>query len=502
MAIKAEEISALLRSQIENYESEMSVDDVGTVLQIGDGIALIHGLNDCMAGELVEFSNGVLGLAQNLEESNVGVVILGPYSEIREGDEVKRTGRIMEVPVGEELIGRVVNPLGQPIDGQGPINSTKTRPVEQKATGVMDRKSVDEPLQTGIKAIDALVPIGRGQRELIIGDRQTGKTTIGIDTILNQKGLDTICIYVAIGQKDSTVRANVEKLRQAGALDNTIVVSASAAEPAPLLYIAPYSGVTMGEEFMFNGKNVLVVYDDLTKQAAAYRELSLLLRRPPGREAYPGDVFYLHSRLLERAAKLSDALGGGSITALPIIETQAGDISAYVPTNVISITDGQIFLQSDLFFSGVRPAINAGQSVSRVGGSAQIKAMKKVAGTLRLDLASYRELESFAQFGSDLDEYTARKLERGKRTVEVLKQDQNKPLPVENQVLIIYALTKGYLDDIPVEDITRFEDELNSWSKSNASELLGEIRETGNLPDDAKFESAINEFKKSFSKSE
>ena len=502
MAIKAEEISALLRSQIENYESEMSVDDVGTVLQIGDGIALIHGLNDCMAGELVEFSNGVLGLAQNLEESNVGVVILGPYSEIREGDEVKRTGRIMEVPVGEELIGRVVNPLGQPIDGQGPINSTKTRPVEQKATGVMDRKSVDEPLQTGIKAIDALVPIGRGQRELIIGDRQTGKTTIGIDTILNQKGLDTICIYVAIGQKDSTVRANVEKLRQAGALDYTIVVSASAAEPAPLLYIAPYSGVTMGEEFMFNGKNVLVVYDDLTKQAAAYRELSLLLRRPPGREAYPGDVFYLHSRLLERAAKLSDALGGGSITALPIIETQAGDISAYVPTNVISITDGQIFLQSDLFFSGVRPAINAGQSVSRVGGSAQIKAMKKVAGTLRLDLASYRELEAFAQFGSDLDEYTARKLERGKRTVEVLKQDQNKPLPVENQVLIIYALTKGYLDDIPVEDITRFEDELNSWSKSNASELLGEIRETGNLPDDAKFESAINEFKKSFSKSE
>ena len=502
MAIKAEEISALLRSQIENYESEMSVDDVGTVLQIGDGIALIHGLNDCMAGELVEFSNGVLGLAQNLEESNVGVVILGPYSEIREGDEVKRTGRIMEVPVGEELIGRVVNPLGQPIDGQGPINSTKTRPVEQKATGVMDRKSVDEPLQTGIKAIDALVPIGRGQRELIIGDRQTGKTTIGIDTILNQKGLDTICIYVAIGQKDSTVRANVEKLRQAGALDYTIVVSASAAEPAPLLYIAPYSGVTMGEEFMFNGKHVLIVYDDLTKQAAAYRELSLLLRRPPGREAYPGDVFYLHSRLLERAAKLSDALGGGSITALPIIETQAGDISAYVPTNVISITDGQIFLQSDLFFSGVRPAINAGQSVSRVGGSAQIKAMKKVAGTLRLDLASYRELESFAQFGSDLDEYTARKLERGKRTVEVLKQDQNKPLPVENQVLIIYALTKGYLDDIPVEDITRFEDELNSWSKSNASELLGEIRETGKLPDDAKFETTINEFKKSFSKSE
>ncbi|MGE6977715.1 F0F1 ATP synthase subunit alpha, partial [Staphylococcus aureus] len=395
MAIKAEEISALLRSQIENYESEMSVTDVGTVLQIGDGIALIHGLNDVMAGELVEFHNGVLGLAQNLEESNVGVVILGPYTGITEGDEVKRTGRIMEVPVGEELIGRVVNPLGQPIDGQGPINTTKTRPVEKKATGVMDRKSVDEPLQTGIKAIDALVPIGRGQRELIIGDRQTGKTTIAIDTILNQKDQGTICIYVAIGQKDSTVRANVEKLRQAGALDYTIVVAASASEPSPLLYIAPYSGVTMGEEFMFNGKHVLIVYDDLTKQAAAYRELSLLLRRPPGREAYPGDVFYLHSRLLERAAKLNDDLGGGSITALPIIETQAGDISAYVPTNVISITDGQIFLQSDLFFSGVRPAINAGQSVSRVGGSAQIKAMKKVAGTLRLDLASYRELESF-----------------------------------------------------------------------------------------------------------
>ncbi|MGO3050905.1 F0F1 ATP synthase subunit alpha [Staphylococcus casei] len=502
MAIKAEEISALLRSQIENYESETTVTDVGTVLQIGDGIALIHGLNDVMAGELVEFKSGVLGLAQNLEESNVGVVILGPYTDIKEGDEVKRTGRIMEVPVGDELIGRVVNPLGQPIDGQGPVNTTKSRPVEKKATGVMDRKSVDEPLQTGIKAIDALVPIGRGQRELIIGDRQTGKTTVAIDTILNQKDQGTICIYVAIGQKDSTVRANVEKLRQEGALDYTIIVSASAADPAPMLYIAPYAGVTMGEEFMFNGKHVLVVYDDLTKQASAYRELSLLLRRPPGREAYPGDVFYIHSRLLERAAKLNDELGGGSITALPIIETQAGDISSYVPTNVISITDGQIFLQSDLFFSGVRPAINAGQSVSRVGGSAQIKAMKKVAGTLRLDLASYRELESFAQFGSDLDEFTAQKLERGKRTVEVLKQDQNKPLPVENQVLIIYALTKGYLDDIPVVDITRFEDELNQWAKSNASELLEEIKTSGGLPKDDAFEKAITEFKKSFSRTE
>lgn len=502
MAIKAEEISALLRSQIENYESKMAVTDVGTVLQIGDGIALIHGLNDVMAGELIEFKSGVLGLAQNLEESNVGVVILGPYADIKEGDEVKRTGRIMEVPVGNELIGRVVNPLGQPIDGQGPVNTTSTRPVEKKATGVMDRKSVDEPLQTGIKAIDALVPIGRGQRELIIGDRQTGKTTVAIDTILNQADQDTICIYVAIGQKDSTVRANVEKLRQEGALDYTIVVSASAADPAPMLYIAPYSGVAMAEEFMFAGKDVLIVYDDLTKQAAAYRELSLLLRRPPGREAYPGDVFYLHSRLLERAAKLNDDLGGGSITALPIIETQAGDIAAYVPTNVISITDGQIFLQSDLFFSGVRPAINAGQSVSRVGGSAQIKAMKKVAGTLRLDLASYRELESFAQFGSDLDEFTAKKLERGKRTVEILKQDKNKPLPVENQVLIIYALTKGYLDDIPVEDITRFEEELNLWAKSNATELLNEIKTSGALPKDEAFESAITEFKKSFSKSE
>ena len=480
----------------------MAVTDVGTVLQIGDGIALIHGLNDVMAGELIEFKSGVLGLAQNLEESNVGVVILGPYADIKEGDEVKRTGRIMEVPVGNELIGRVVNPLGQPIDGQGPVNTTSTRPVEKKATGVMDRKSVDEPLQTGIKAIDALVPIGRGQRELIIGDRQTGKTTVAIDTILNQADQDTICIYVAIGQKDSTVRANVEKLRQEGALDYTIVVSASAADPAPMLYIAPYSGVAMAEEFMFAGKDVLIVYDDLTKQAAAYRELSLLLRRPPGREAYPGDVFYLHSRLLERAAKLNDDLGGGSITALPIIETQAGDIAAYVPTNVISITDGQIFLQSDLFFSGVRPAINAGQSVSRVGGSAQIKAMKKVAGTLRLDLASYRELESFAQFGSDLDEFTAKKLERGKRTVEILKQDKNKPLPVENQVLIIYALTKGYLDDIPVEDITRFEEELNLWAKSNATELLNEIKTSGALPKDEAFESAITEFKKSFSKSE
>ncbi|WP_411842635.1 F0F1 ATP synthase subunit alpha [Salinicoccus sp. HZC-1] len=501
MAIKADEISALLKSQIENYEADMKVSDVGTVIQVGDGIALAHGLNDAMAGELLEFPSGVLGLAQNLEENNIGIVILGPYDDIKEGDEVKRTGRIMEVPVGEELIGRVVNPLGQPIDGKGPLGTTKTRPIESPATGVMDRKSVDEPLQTGIKAIDALVPIGRGQRELIIGDRQTGKTTVAIDTILNQKDQDMICVYVAIGQKESTVRSTVETLRKNGALDYTIVVSAGASLPAPMLYIAPYAGVSMAEEFMFNGKHVLIVYDDLTKQAAAYRELSLLLRRPPGREAYPGDVFYLHSRLLERAAKLNDELGGGSITALPFIETQAGDISAFVPTNVISITDGQIFLQSDLFFSGVRPAINAGLSVSRVGGSAQIKAMKKVAGTLRLDLAAFRELESFAQFGSDLDEATAAKLARGQRTVEVLKQGENKPMKVERQVVILYALVNGHLDDIPVEDITRFEDEFLSWLDSNNAEVLDGIRETKQLPDDEAYVSAINSFKKLFNPS-
>ena len=421
MSIKAEEISALIKQQIENYDSEIEVNDVGTVIEVGDGIARAHGLDDVMAGELVEFSNGVMGMTQNLEENNVGIVILGPFTEIREGDEVRRTGRIMQVPVGEELLGRVVNPLGQAIDGLGTIETSKSRPIESPAPGVMDRKSVDEPLQTGIKVIDSMVPIGRGQRELIIGDRQTGKTAIAIDTIINQKEEDVICIYVAIGQKESTVSGVVETLRQHGALDYTIVVNAGASDPAPLLYLAPYAGVSMGEEFMYNGKHVLVVYDDLSKQASAYRELSLLLRRPPGREAFPGDVFYLHSRLLERAAKLSDAKGGGSLTALPFVETQAGDIGAYIPTNVISITDGQIFLQSDLFNSGVRPAINPGLSVSRVGGSAQIKAMKKVAGTLRLDLASFRELESFAQFGSDLDKATQAKLNRGQRTVEVLK---------------------------------------------------------------------------------
>ena len=411
MAIKAEEISALLKSQIENYQFEVKSTDVGSVIEVGDGIARVYGLNEIMSGELVEFTKtGVMGLAQNLEDTNVGIVILGPTTDIKEGDEVRRTGRVMDVPVGEELIGRVVDPLGQPVDGRGPINITKRRPIESPAVGVMGRKSVSVPFQTGIKAIDALVPIGRGQRELIIGDRQTGKTAVAIDSILAQKGQDVICIYVAIGQKESTVRSVVETLKEHGALDYTIVVTAAASQPAPLLYIAPYAGVAMAEEFMFNGKDVVIVYDDLSKQAAAYRELSLLLKRPPGREAYPGDVFYLHSRLLERAARVNEDFGGGSITALPFVETQAGDISAYIPTNVISITDGQIFLQSDLFFSGIRPAINAGLSVSRVGGSAQIKAMKKVSGTLRLDLASYRELESFAQFGSDLDPATRENL--------------------------------------------------------------------------------------------
>ena len=502
MSIKAEEISGLIKQQIENYQSEMKVDDVGTVITIGDGIARAHGLDNIMAGELVEFSTGVLGMAQNLEANNVGIIILGPYTDIKEGDEVRRTGRIMEVPVGPELIGRVVNPLGQPVDGLGPINTTKTRPIESPAQGVMARKSVHEPLQTGIKAIDALVPIGRGQRELIIGDRQTGKTSVAIDTILNQSDQDMICIYVAIGQKESTVRNVVETFRKNGALDYTIVVTASASQPAPLLFLAPYAGITMAEEFMFEGKHVLIVYDDLTKQASAYRELSLLLRRPPGREAYPGDVFYLHSRLLERAAKLNETLGAGSITALPFVETQAGDISAYIPTNVISITDGQIFLQSDLFFSGVRPAINAGLSVSRVGGSAQIKAMKKVAGTLRLDLASFRELESFSQFGSDLDAATAAKIERGKRTVEVLKQDLNNPIKVEKQVVIFYALTRGFLDDIAINDISRFEAELTSWLDSNHTEILDTIRTTQGLPADDAFGAAINEFKRTFAKSE
>ncbi|MFD1064495.1 F0F1 ATP synthase subunit alpha [Oceanobacillus locisalsi] len=498
MSINAEEISTLIKKQIENFDSDIEVTDVGTVIEVGDGIARAHGLDNAMAGELLEFPNGVMGLAQNLEESNVGIVILGPFEGIKEGDEVRRTGRIMQVPAGEELLGRVVNPLGQPIDGQGAIETSNTRPIEAQAPGVMDRKSVDEPLQTGLKAIDALVPIGRGQRELIIGDRQTGKTTVAVDTILNQGDQDMICIYVAIGQKESTVRSTVETFRKHGALDYTIVVTAGASDPAPLLYLAPYAGVAMGEEFMYNGKHVLVVYDDLSKQAVAYRELSLLLRRPPGREAFPGDVFYLHSRLLERAAKLNDSKGGGSLTALPFVETQAGDISAYIPTNVISITDGQIFLQSDLFFSGVRPAINPGLSVSRVGGSAQIKAMKKVAGTLRLDLASFRELEAFSQFGSDLDKATQAKLSRGQRTVEILKQGLHKPMPVEKQVASIYALTRGFLDDIPVEDVLRFEEEMGIWLEHNKKELLTSIRETEKLPDEEEFSGAIESFKKTF----
>ena len=500
MAIKAEEISALLKSQIENYQFEVKSTDVGSVIEVGDGIARVYGLNEIMSGELVEFTKtGVMGLAQNLEDTNVGIVILGPTTDIKEGDEVRRTGRVMDVPVGEDLIGRVVDPLGQPVDGRGPINITKRRPIESPAVGVMGRKSVSVPFQTGIKAIDALVPIGRGQRELIIGDRQTGKTAVAIDSILAQKGQDVICIYVAIGQKESTVRSVVETLKEHGALDYTIVVTAAASQPAPLLYIAPYAGVAMAEEFMFNGKDVVIVYDDLSKQAAAYRELSLLLKRPPGREAYPGDVFYLHSRLLERAARVNEDFGGGSITALPFVETQAGDISAYIPTNVISITDGQIFLQSDLFFSGIRPAINAGLSVSRVGGSAQIKAMKKVSGTLRLDLASYRELESFAQFGSDLDPATREKLERGKRTVEVLTQDLHKPLPVEKQVMILYALTHGYLDDVEVKDIHRFEQELYAYLDAHETEAVKHIVETKDLPDEKVMNEAIEAFKKTFS---
>ena len=499
MAIKAEEISSLLKSQIENYQFEVKSTDVGTVIEVGDGIARVYGLNEIMSGELVEFTKtGVMGLAQNLEDTNVGIVILGPTTDIKEGDEVRRTGRVMDVPVGEELIGRVVDPLGQPVDGRGPVNTTKRRPIESPAVGVMGRKSVSVPFQTGIKAIDALVPIGRGQRELIIGDRQTGKTAVAIDSILAQKGQNVICIYVAIGQKESTVRSVVETLKEHGALDYTIVVTASASQPAPLLYIAPYAGVAMAEEFMFNGKDVVIVYDDLSKQAAAYRELSLLLKRPPGREAYPGDVFYLHSRLLERAARVNEDFGGGSITALPFVETQAGDISAYIPTNVISITDGQIFLQSDLFFSGIRPAINAGLSVSRVGGSAQIKAMKKVSGTLRLDLASYRELESFAQFGSDLDPATREKLERGKRTVEVLKQDLHKPIPVEKQVMILYALTQGFLDDVEVKDIHRFEQELYSYLDAHENEAVKHIIETKDLPATEVMDEVIAAFKKTF----
>ena len=495
MAINAQEISALIKKQIENFQPNFDVTETGVVTYIGDGIARARGLDNAMSGELLEFENGAYGMAQNLETNDVGIIILGDFVAIREGDIVKRTGKIMEVPVGEALIGRVVNPLGQPVDGLGDIETKGFRPVETPAPGVMQRKSVSEPLQTGLKAIDALVPIGRGQRELVIGDRQTGKTSVAIDAILNQKGQDMICIYVAIGQKESTVRTQVETLRKHGALDYTIVVTASASQPSPLLYIAPYAGVAMAEEFMYNGKHVLIVYDDLSKQAVAYRELSLLLRRPPGREAYPGDVFYLHSRLLERSAKVSDDLGGGSITALPIIQTQAGDISAYIATNVISITDGQIFLQENLFNSGIRPAIDAGSSVSRVGGSAQIKAMKKVAGTLRLDLASYRELEAFTQFGSDLDAATQAKLNRGRRTIEVLKQPLHKPLPVEKQVVILYALTHGFLDSVPVDQILDFEEALYDYFDSHHEDIFEIIRTTKDLPEESVLNEAIQAFK-------
>lgn len=494
MAINAQEISALIKQQIENFKPNFDVTETGVVTYIGDGIARAHGLENVMSGELLNFENGSYGMAQNLESTDVGIIILGDFTDIREGDTIRRTGKIMEVPVGESLIGRVVDPLGRPVDGLGEIHTDKTRPVEAPAPGVMQRKSVSEPLQTGLKAIDALVPIGRGQRELIIGDRQTGKTTIAIDTILNQKDQDMICIYVAIGQKESTVRTQVETLRQYGALDYTIVVTASASQPSPLLFLAPYTGVAMAEEFMYQGKHVLIVYDDLSKQAVAYRELSLLLRRPPGREAFPGDVFYLHSRLLERSAKVSDELGGGSITALPFIETQAGDISAYIATNVISITDGQIFLGDGLFNAGIRPAIDAGSSVSRVGGSAQIKAMKKVAGTLRIDLASYRELEAFTKFGSDLDAATQAKLNRGRRTVEVLKQPVHKPLPVEKQVTILYALTHGFLDTVPVDDIVRFEEEFYAFFDAQHPEILETIRDTKDLPEEAVLDTAITEF--------
>ena len=495
MAINAQEISALIKKQIENFQPNFDVTETGVVTYIGDGIARARGLDNAMSGELLEFENGAYGMAQNLETNDVGIIILGDFVAIREGDIVKRTGKIMEVPVGEALIGRVVNPLGQPVDGLGDIETTGFRPVETPAPGVMQRKSVSEPLQTGLKAIDALVPIGRGQRELVIGDRQTGKTSVAIDAILNQKGQDMICIYVAIGQKESTVRTQVETLRKHGALDYTIVVTASASQPSPLLYIAPYAGVAMAEEFMYNGKHVLIVYDDLSKQAVAYRELSLLLRRPPGREAYPGDVFYLHSRLLERSAKVSDDLGGGSITSLPIIQTQAGDISAYIATNVISITDGQIFLQENLFNSGIRPAIDAGSSVSRVGGSAQIKAMKKVAGTLRLDLASYRELEAFTQFGSDLDAATQAKLNRGRRTIEVLKQPLHKPLPVEKQVVILYALTHGFLDSVPVDQILDFEEALYDYFDGHHEDIFETIRTTKDLPEESVLNEAIQAFK-------
>ncbi len=498
--IKADEITKLIREQIENYESKVTVDEVGTIISLGDGIARVHGLDKVMAGELLEFGHGVSGLAMNLEEDQVGAVLLGDYTEIKEGDEVKRTGTIMSVPVGEGMIGRVVNALGQPIDGKGPIASNKRIAIERIAPGVIDRQPVREPMATGIKAIDSMIPIGRGQRELIIGDRQTGKTAVALDTIINSKGNNLICIYNAIGQKRSSIAQVVKVLEDYGAMEYTIVVAASASEPAPMLYLAPYAACAMGEYFRDTGKHALVIYDDLSKHAAAYREISLLLRRPPGREAYPGDVFYLHSRLLERAAKMSDKTGGGSLTALPVIETQAGDVSAYIPTNVISITDGQIFLETDLFNSGVRPAVNVGISVSRVGGSAQIKAMRQVAGTLKLELAQYRELAAFAQFGSDLDKATQNQLNRGKRLVEILKQDQYQPLPFSKQIMIIFAGTNGYLDDLEIEQVRPFSEELNKYVESMNPKLLDAIMQKKTIDDSikAEIEKTLKEFKQRF----
>ncbi|MDO5516614.1 MAG: F0F1 ATP synthase subunit alpha [Clostridium sp.] len=500
MNIKPEEITSIIKKEIEKYEKQIKTVDSGTIIQVGDGVARVYGLDDCMEGELLEFPNDVYAMAMNLEQDNVGCVLLGSEEGIKEGDIVKGTGKIVEVPVGEALLGRVVNALGEPIDGKGPIITNESRPIEIHAPSIIERSSVNEPLQTGIKAIDSMIPIGRGQRELIIGDRQTGKTALGIDTIINQKGKDVVCIYVAIGQKQSTVAHIVNTLTEMGAMDYSIVVSSTAAQSAPLQYLAPYAGCSIGEYFMHQGKDVLIIYDDLSKHAVAYRAMSLLLKRPPGREAYPGDVFYIHSRLLERAAKLAPELGGGSLTALPIIETQAGDVTAYIPTNVISITDGQIFLEADLFHSGQRPAINPGISVSRVGGSAQIKAMKQVSGTLRLELAQYRELESFAQFGSDLDNDSARRLEKGKRLMEILKQDQYKPLDVEKQVEILYATVNDFLSDIKVSDVRRFESEFFEFMDTHYREVGKSILQEKTLTDEikSKLEEGIVEFKKIF----
>lgn len=500
MHIKPEEITSIIKSEIKKYEKELKTVDSGTIIQIGDGVSRVYGLEECMEGELLEFPNGIFGMALNLEQDNVGCVLLGPEEGIKEGDIVKRTGKVVEVPVGDALVGRVVNSLGEPVDGKGPIINDGYRPIEVPAPTILERSSVNEPLQTGIKAIDSMIPIGRGQRELIIGDRQTGKTAIALDAIINQKGKDVICIYVAIGQKQSTVANIVNILNEEGAMDYSIVVEATAAQSAPLQYIAPYAGCSMGEYFMNKGKNVLIVYDDLSKHAVAYRTMSLLLRRPPGREAYPGDVFYIHSRLLERAAKLSKENGGGSMTALPIIETLAGDVTAYIPTNVISITDGQIFLESELFYAGQRPAVNAGISVSRVGGNAQIKAMKQVSGTLRLELAQYRELASFAQFGSDLDKDTLSRLEKGKRVIEVLKQDQYNPMDVEKQIMILYAVVNDFLSDVKVNEVRRFEEEFLEFMDTHHREVGKAIAEQKVLNDEIKvsLEQAIVEFKKGF----